>query len=367
MPTTPTPADRPADQLRAAAYLASTPAELATLLTRLADASDHHGTGEGGVVATLVHPALAVARQLLGTTEGEDDDESCGRFVPDTPRAPGLCASCGDAKGWHSLLATTKPAAPPASADRAAVLRVAAGECDKAGGIYASRGQNEHAGAAFALMETFRRQAEEAEYVATPCSFGGCEPGGEPCTTHERLMAHAEGDHELCDHKADRAATGAEWAALLNQAADRMKSSWFTDEATAAAAKATMRRLADDAAAGVQPPTTTEAHPPSYPWSQSVHSVDGGQTIHITWDDPDGNPGGSVRVDASDRNALAFMLADGAPGSDDGPDAPPLRCSVANLRRWPHPPHHWEPQPGMNPVRCPGTPPAAPAAPEEPQ
>ncbi|MEV5854695.1 hypothetical protein [Streptomyces anulatus] len=87
--------------------------------------------------------ALAVARQLLGTTTAcpecgdtgacnggpcpllgtsaaEGDDESCGRFVPDTPRAPGLCASCGDAKGWHSLLATAEPAAPPAPADRAA-------------------------------------------------------------------------------------------------------------------------------------------------------------------------------------------------------------------------------------------------------
>ncbi|MFF4338123.1 hypothetical protein [[Kitasatospora] papulosa] len=44
-----------------------------------------------------------------------DEDESCGRFVPDTPRAPGLCASCGDAKGWHSLLATAEPATPPAA------------------------------------------------------------------------------------------------------------------------------------------------------------------------------------------------------------------------------------------------------------
>ncbi|MFE2112015.1 hypothetical protein ACFXAY_01295 [Streptomyces microflavus] len=57
---------------------------------------------------------LAMARQLLGTM-GEGGDESCGKFMPDTPRAPGLCASCGDAKGWHSRLA----AAPPASSDRA--------------------------------------------------------------------------------------------------------------------------------------------------------------------------------------------------------------------------------------------------------
>ncbi|MET9973900.1 hypothetical protein ACFYOI_03710 [Streptomyces microflavus] len=61
---------------------------------------------------------LAVARQLLGTT-GEGGNESCGKFVPDTPRAPGLCASCGDAKGWHSRLAVEEG---PASIDRAATL-----------------------------------------------------------------------------------------------------------------------------------------------------------------------------------------------------------------------------------------------------
>jgi hypothetical protein len=30
-----------------------------------------------------------------------------------------------------------------------------------------------------------------------------------------------------------------------------------------------------------------------------------------------------------------------------------LPCSTATFRQ-PHPPHDWEPQPGMNPVRCPG-------------
>ncbi|GAA2946353.1 MULTISPECIES: hypothetical protein [Streptomyces] len=45
-------------------------------------------------------------RFMLGSTvytcTGQPEAESCGRFVPDTPRAPGLCASCGDARGWHS-------------------------------------------------------------------------------------------------------------------------------------------------------------------------------------------------------------------------------------------------------------------------
>lgn len=49
------------------------------------------------------------------------------------------------------------------------------------------------------VADELRRKADEAEYVATPCSPPNvCEDGGEPCSTHERLMAHAEGDHELC-------------------------------------------------------------------------------------------------------------------------------------------------------------------------
>lgn len=50
--------------------------------------------------------------------------------------------------------------------------------------------------------------ANELAYLAsqTPCDAVACEPGGEPCATHERLMAHAEGDHELCDPGCDRPA-----------------------------------------------------------------------------------------------------------------------------------------------------------------
>ncbi|NEC17941.1 hypothetical protein [Streptomyces parvus] len=129
MPTSPTPADRPADQLRAAAECAPGP-ELARLMTVLADASDHHGLGEGGVVATLVHPALAVARQLLGTTS------SCVCGEPEAPgathRTDGPCyvaeptCDCGPPLGGicvHDVAADRlrrAPAAPPAPADRAA-------------------------------------------------------------------------------------------------------------------------------------------------------------------------------------------------------------------------------------------------------
>lgn len=50
----------------------------------------------------------------------------------------------------------------------AAVLRKAAEEADRAGGIYASRGDSDRAGAAFALMETYLRMASEIDQVEAP-------------------------------------------------------------------------------------------------------------------------------------------------------------------------------------------------------
>jgi hypothetical protein len=85
----------------------------------------------------------------------------------------------------------------------AAVLYVFADHCDTAAADYARRALNDQAGGAYALMETCVRAAGQAEYAAARCDFVACDPdGGEPCATHERLLAHAEGDHELCDHRA---------------------------------------------------------------------------------------------------------------------------------------------------------------------
>ncbi|MFJ8784994.1 hypothetical protein [Streptomyces sp. NPDC102476] len=114
----------------------------------------------------------------------------------------------------------------PAPVDRAAGWLDAAAECNRAGGAYAQRGTNDAASAAFALMETFLRKAGEAEYVATPCDpMVPCEDGGEPCSTHERLMGHAEGDHELCAPDC-----GEPW--LRRMAAEVPKASGFVNPQT---------------------------------------------------------------------------------------------------------------------------------------
>lgn len=116
-----------------------------------------------------------------------------------------------DAARWllpRMTVATAPAAVPvPPPADQTAVWLDAAAECSKAAGAYAERGANDTARALFALMEKFLMEAGKAEYVATPCSAPDyCEDGGEPCSVHERLMGHVEGDHELCAPDC-----GAEW------------------------------------------------------------------------------------------------------------------------------------------------------------
>ncbi|MDQ0792031.1 hypothetical protein [Streptomyces sp. B1I3] len=60
----------PARTLRQAA--ARTPDRaLATLLATLADAADHHPAGDAGLVATITHPAIAVARGILDEHEAQ--------------------------------------------------------------------------------------------------------------------------------------------------------------------------------------------------------------------------------------------------------------------------------------------------------
>lgn len=87
----------------------------------------------------------------------------------------------------------------------------AAAVCEKAGGLYSKIGNENSAGTAFALMDSFLRKSGEVDYAATPCSSPvACEDGGEPCDTHERLMGHIEGDHELCPPDC-----GAEWIRRL--------------------------------------------------------------------------------------------------------------------------------------------------------
>ncbi|NUP15464.1 MAG: hypothetical protein HOZ81_05040 [Streptomyces sp.] len=174
-----------------------------------------------------------------------------------------LMAQCLRAERAEARVAELEKPAAVLAVDRADVLREVADICDEAGASYAAKELNDQAGVAFALMERFQRKADEAEYVATPCDpMVPCEDGGEPCRIHERLMAHAEGEHELCEpdcglHPAAAAFPDTSRAAVLREAADhltgegraREDAAWSDREAELARgwqdAAHELRRLAD--------------------------------------------------------------------------------------------------------------------------
>lgn len=127
MPTTPTPADRPVDQLRAAAVRArETGDPLHTALATWLDTEAATWAGDEvhnscSTQSCTFDAALAVARQPLGTSAAGGVSyrcDDCGAlFVPGSDVE--LTHDCDDHR-----------AAPPAPADRAAVLREAADHID---------------------------------------------------------------------------------------------------------------------------------------------------------------------------------------------------------------------------------------------
>lgn len=126
--------------------------------------------------------ALSNAGAFCGNCGFEPGDRGC----PDCRSHWAHCIEKLRAAGW---------------APRHESYREAAAEADQAGGVYAARGQSDHAWAAFALMENLYRKANEVEYAATPCDRPNTCDTDEPCATHERLTAHQVGEHELCGDK----------------------------------------------------------------------------------------------------------------------------------------------------------------------
>ncbi|MER8266497.1 hypothetical protein ABT007_20115 [Streptomyces griseus] len=181
----------PADQLRAAAGHAPSP-ELARLLATLADASDHHPTGEGGVVATVVHPALAVARQLLGTTacpecgtSGACNGGPCP--LPGTTSEETHVVTDDSDDPEHTDDCPGCPAVPPAPADRAATRdRIRRAICEASGfdwdpDTLEPDEYGEHADAVLAVLDPPADRAavlrEAADFVGNDdtCNCGGCD------------------------------------------------------------------------------------------------------------------------------------------------------------------------------------------------
>lgn len=191
MTTTPTPADRPADQLRAAVARALVRYDWNAGLSGRDTPSEHHYGEADAVLSVLPAPALAVARQLLGTTES-DRRCVCGDPIewmthPDGPgwiHSPGSETRCLDAR---------PAAAPPAPADRAATRdRIRRAICEASGftwlpdELMEPDEYGEHADAVLAVLDA--EAAAEAhppsvEYIAEVLELDGA---------WEYLGAHAD-------------------------------------------------------------------------------------------------------------------------------------------------------------------------------
>ncbi|MFD8667051.1 hypothetical protein ACFV1U_16860 [Streptomyces microflavus] len=246
MPTSPTPADRPADQLRAAVWVDGDP-----LMEAMAAAVYEQCEQHPEVSVTIDDPrniaavAATVARQLLGTTS------TCVCGEPEAPgtnhRADGPCylaeptCDCGPPPGGicvHDVSADRlrrAPAAPPAPADRAAVL------LERAEEFRATFGE-------IIVCGTDGDWANVADWTGTGARIPACG-SFYPHHTDTRCVLH----------KGHRGSHRAPWGSrTMAWPYDRRE----TQPAPDTSAGATDRsRLADDAAAGVQPPTS-EAHRP---------------------------------------------------------------------------------------------------------
>ncbi|MFD5975532.1 hypothetical protein [Streptomyces bacillaris] len=207
MPTTPTPADRPADQLRAAAERArETGDPLHLVAAGLLEVTAQ--SAPAASVDETARAALAVARQLLGTTEGAgaattlepQDHPGADLFV--ALRAVGLDVDEAHrrihAYAGMVLRQEKAIAAPPAPADRAAVLREAAEAVDN------TEFPNEYVdlfdnGARWA-SRLLRRLADDAAAGVQPPTEGE-EP--EPLTEAQIIRQHVTTVHLIGDQLAD--------------------------------------------------------------------------------------------------------------------------------------------------------------------
>lgn len=176
-----------------------------------------------------------------------------------------------------------------------------------------------------------------------------CVQGGAAMRMIKSLIF--DGDRTLADvalavlpAPADRAAVLRDFVSELDE---RLLGCCQECNACAAIARDLAAELADEAAVGrvaaETPPAETAAVRlseelcPGFPdRCPNLRTVEPEQGVHL----------GGVRCGCADDPAPAVE-------AQPGKDTETLRCNHAHLRE-PHRPHGWEPQPGMDPVHCPG-------------
>ncbi|MEU0979085.1 hypothetical protein ABZ488_07680 [Streptomyces griseus] len=210
----------PADQLRAAAGHAPSP-ELGRLLATLADASDHHPTGEGGVVATVVHPALAMARQLL------DGAPAPAVWAGGDPLMEAIAAGVYEQCG-------TDPVSSVVVDDPRTIAAVA---------VTVARRILGTSTAAECGCDPAPHRKDDGTYSHwAGCPVADVQQAAAPPAPADRAATRDRIRRAICE------ASGFDWDP------DTLEPDEYGEHADAVLAV-----LAADAAAGVQPPTTTEA------------------------------------------------------------------------------------------------------------
>jgi len=225
------------------------------------------------------------------------------------------------------------------------------------------------------VADELRRNANEAEFAATPCSpVVPCEDGGEPCDVHERLLGHYDDSHELCAPDCGTAdgpsRVAAEEQPAEAQDGDRVK-------AIADAIGPVMLLGLQDAELFDEP--GQERIRDWIKWiSETVAALPAPELVdraavleeaaQIAVAENQSCPAVYQCQPCLTRERIAADLLRAAakerPAVGEQPDtqtreARVVRCSAVMLRVH-HAPHGWEPQPGMEPVHCPGYPQPAP-------
>lgn len=252
MPTSPTPADRPADLLHAAVAAAIRAESSRVDDLALTDA----------VLSVLPEPALAVARQLLGTTVAKGVTPSAdrrARYVAVLARV--LLDSAGRLIPTH-IAETAQAVSDSADAVMAvadaeqASLRAETEGLDEAlrGAISASEKDGARLRAEMERRTLMLHASRDRVAQLT------ANPAAPPAPADRAAVLREAADH--LDHDMER--FFAEWP-------DEPRNSPYANGRKDAATE--LRRLADRAAAGVQPPTTCMCDFIDEPWIRMQHAA----------------------------------------------------------------------------------------------
>ncbi|MFE3429867.1 hypothetical protein [Streptomyces sp. NPDC059171] len=233
----PTPADRPADQLRDRLRAAAQRA-LESLDSLIADHQDPGAEALGAryeLARELSNTSPEVARQLLATSVAEGGEDTVG-----------LCGYCGVPRETHHH-GYVSTAAALAAAPR-------------------------HVTAAPPVPAVSERVGVVQTMLLDAVTTGTTPPGGWPALLGRyRAAIHAAGVRPATADRAALTETERQLLGLaLELAEEEIHARNLEIPAKDRAALTSLRRLAADAAAGVQPPTS-EAHPAEHTWAAELH------------------------------------------------------------------------------------------------